>query len=191
MEIPDRKGDIVERGQRVSVLGLEAGQTARVASCRYCGCRSPGRSPDRRRWASERRSGINVAERVAVGVERKRESSRVAGGLGYLDQVIRCRPVPPHRDPRPSARWPANALVIPWVSAADCEPGAAPFDLPFGLADVQVRTAEHAIAAERQRVVAAAADHQLAGVAVAHSCLDPSRPTSTMTLSRPGLPSVG
>ena len=58
--------------------------------------------------------------------------------------------------------------------AAACELGAAPLDPPFGLADDRVRSAEHALEAERHLVVAATADHQLAGVGVADSLLDPS-----------------
>ena len=57
--------------------------------------------------------------------------------------------------------------------ATACELGAAPLDRPFGLADVHVRTAEQALDAERH-LVAATADHRLAGVAVADSRLDPS-----------------
>ena len=91
MEIPDRKCDIVERGQRVAVLGLEAGQTARDACFGIAVAALLG-DHQTAALGVQRRGGISVAERVTVGVERKRERSRVAGGLGNLDQAIRGGP---------------------------------------------------------------------------------------------------
>jgi hypothetical protein len=54
-----------------------------------------------------------------------------------------------------------------------CELGAAHLDASFGLADGHVRQAEGALDAERH-LFAATGDHQLGGVAVADSRLDPS-----------------
>ena len=59
--------------------------------------------------------------------------------------------------------------------AAACELGAAPLGQPLGLPDDQVRHSKQAFGAVRQRI-AAPADNDLPGVAVADSCLDPSGP---------------
>ena len=57
--------------------------------------------------------------------------------------------------------------------AAACQPGAAPLDPSFRLADDHIRNAQPAFEAERH-LVAATADHNLGIVSVAGSRLDPS-----------------
>jgi hypothetical protein len=57
--------------------------------------------------------------------------------------------------------------------AAACELGAAPLGQPLGLPDGQVYKSKHAFAAVRRRI-AAPAENDLAGVAIADSRLDPS-----------------
>ena len=78
-----------------------------------------------------------------------------------------------------------HALVSVWVSRPRASWARHHSTHPFGLADDQVHSAEHALEAERH-LVAATADHRLAGVGVADSRLDPSGASSTATPSRTG-----
>ncbi len=116
--------------------------------------------------------GIGVAEGVAVGVQRERERIRVVGGFGGVDQTVRGshRLVIGTGDRQCDDQGcPGECMGV----ATACELGAAPLDPPFGLADVQVCTAEPALDAEGH-LVAVIADNRLTGVAVADSRLDPS-----------------
>ena len=103
----------------------------------------------------QRADGIGVAEGEAVGEQRERERTRVAGGLGGLDQAVRGG----HRLLTGTGDRQCDDQACPGECvgvATACELGAAPLDPPFGLADVHVRSAEQALDAERHLVAATA-----------------------------------
>jgi hypothetical protein len=114
---------------------------------------------------------IGVAEGKPVALKCVRERTRVAGGLGGVDQTVRGDPrlvlEPGDRQCEDQA-YPSECVGVATV----CELGAAPLDLPFGLPDVQVRRAKHALSTVGHPVAAIAHRH-LASVAVADSRLDP------------------
>ena len=141
VEVADRQRDVIERGQRVAVFGLEAGQSDRQDVSRCSGCRCLGRSPgpgagrparrrDRRRGrrsrgnesANESTYGLRVASAASIRPFAAAIASSPATGDRQCDDQV----------------CPGDCVGV----AAACELGAAPLDPPFGLADEQVRSAE-------------------------------------------------
>jgi hypothetical protein len=93
-------------------------------------------------------------------------------GFGGLDQAVRGGPrllTATGERQRPHEDCPGDPVGV----ATACELGAAPLDASFGLADGRVHSARQALEAERH-LVAATADHQLGGVAVADRLPGPS-----------------
>ena len=182
--VADRQSEVIERGQRVAVLGLEAGQTGRQVVSRWRGCRCLGRSPgpgagrpargrDRRRGRRSRRRTARTRAHTGCGWLRRRRSGRSR------------RPSPPQPQPATVSARTRHALVNAWVSRPRASWARHHSTAPFGLADDHVRSAKPALDAERH-LVAATGDHHLAGVAVADSRLDPSGQCSTATPSHTG-----
>ena len=107
--VADRQSEVIERGQRVAVFGLEAGQDARQVGLDEAVAAVLG---DRQAPAQglQRADGIGVAEGEAVGEQRERERTRVAAWPRRPRSGHPRRPSPPHRNPRPPARTPG----MPW-----------------------------------------------------------------------------
>ena len=86
--VADRQSEVFERGQRVAVLGLDPGQSARdvaLIAAVTAGLSDYQASTQGLTYMV----GIGVAEGDAVGEKRVRERPRVVGGLGGVDQAGR------------------------------------------------------------------------------------------------------
>ena len=86
--VADRQGEVIERGQRVAV---SASKRHRLAARFVSLTRLPlswAIARPRRRASSEP-TGSALTDGPAVGLQRKREDTRVAGRFGGLDQAVR------------------------------------------------------------------------------------------------------
>ena len=171
MIVADRQSEVVERGQRVAVFGLNSAQDARQV-CLVGAVTAVVRDDQAPAQGVQRAVGICVAEGQTIGEERERKHIRVAGGFGGVDQTARGghRLVKATGDRQCDDQACRGECV--GVAAAR-ELGATPLDPPFGLADDRVRAAEQP-SMPNGTSPAAAIDNHLTGVAVADSRLDPS-----------------
>ena len=103
MEVADCQSEVIERGQRVAVFGLESGQIGRQVGLdgAVAAVLSDHHAPAH---GLPRAVGIGVAESDAVGDQREREHMRVAGRLGGVDQTVRGSHRLVTRNPRSPAR---------------------------------------------------------------------------------------
>ena len=174
VEVADRQSEVVESGHGAALFGLESGQNVRQ-DCRVGAVAAVVSDHQTPAQGVNRRDGICVAESETVGPERQRRARRVAGCLGSLDEAIRGS----HRLLTGTADCQCDdqaCRVCDVGVAAACELGAAQLDQPLGLADEPGTQLPSMPSMPYGSAVAATAENDLAGVAVADSRLDPSGP---------------
>ena len=168
----DRSGGVFERGERVTVSGLESAQAERQV-CLAGAVTAVSSDHHAAAQGLEGVDGIGLVACVPVGEERVRQRTRVSAGLGGVDQTVggghRFLRRPGHRECEDQASPGERVAVAP-----ACEISAAQLNPVLGFAAGDVRTAKPAHSAIRH-LAAATLDKDLAGVAVADSLRNPSR----------------
>ena len=182
--VADRQREVIERGQRVAVFGLESGQTGRqvclveavaaVLSDHQApaqGVTAHGR--DRRRGRRSRRPAARTRAHTGCRWPRRRRSDRSR------------RPSPHHRNRRTPVREPGHALVSVWVSRPRASWARHHSTDRSGWPMSHVRSAEQALDAVRH-LVAATADQPSGRRRCSGQPPRSVRPCSTATPSRTG-----